>query len=104
MNALQQMLDELESHQLTVVLAPLNPNRRGYNEGGCRRVCADLSPKWYRSFCGQHPSSRGVRRGKFDTRIKRFNTLRAIRQLLVGKPAGKYGAELLGIARLQKAA
>lgn len=93
------MLAELESHQLLVILVPLNPRLRGYNEGGCRRVCMDKNPPWYSHFCCEHASSRGVRRGGFDTRIKRANTLRAIRQLIDGKPAGKYGPELLEIAR-----
>lgn len=92
------MLAQLESHQLQVVLVPLNPQRRGYNEGGCKRVLADQNPKWYRQFCARHPSSRGVRRGKFDTCIKRLNTLRALQQIIAGKPAGKYEAELRRIA------
>lgn len=104
MSVLEIMLMELESHQLRVELAPLNPRLRGYNEGGCRRICADLNPKWYRSFCAQFPSSRGIRRGKFDTRIKRANTLRALRQLIAGVPAGKYGPELRAISRQLKAA
>lgn len=104
MTALQQMLAELESHQLQVILVPLNPRRRNYNEGGCRRVACDLNPKWYRLFCAANPSSRGVRRGGFDTRIRRFNTLRALRQMLRKIPAGKYEPQLRAIARQQKAA
>jgi hypothetical protein len=104
MHGLEQMLNELESHQLHVVLVPLNPRLRNYNEGGCKRVCADKSPRWYAFFCSQNPSSRGVRRGGFDTRIKRRNTLRALRQLLSGQPAGKYSDQLLSIASKQKAA
>lgn len=104
MNPLREMLNELESHQLQVVLVPLNPKLRGYNEGGCRRVCSDLNPKWYRQLCAANPSSRGVRRGGFDTRIRRFNTLRALRQMLRKAPAGKYEAQLRAIARHQKAA
>jgi hypothetical protein len=101
---LQLMLDTLEAHQLQVVLVPLNPSRRGYNEGGCRRVVAEANPKWYRTFCGQNPSSRGTRRGGFDTRIRRFNTLRALRQMLRGQKAGKYEDQLRAISRQQKAA
>lgn len=92
------MLAQLESHQLQVILVPLNPRLRGYNDGGCKRVLADQNPKWYRQFCARHPSSRGVRRGKLDTRIKRYNTLRALQQIIAGKPAGKYEAELRRIA------
>lgn len=97
-DALEQMLDELESHQLQVVLVPLNPSGRGYNEGGMKRVLADQNPKWYRTLCSQHPSSRGIRRGKHDTRIKRANILRALRQMISGKPAGKYSEDLRRIA------
>ncbi len=96
---LQQMLNELESHRLHVVLAPLNPQLRGWNAGGCKRVKADQNPVWYRRFCASYPSSRGVRRGKFDTRIKRRNTERALRQLIAGVPAGIYTTDLLGFAR-----
>lgn len=98
MQAVELLLQQLESHQLQVVLVPLNPQRRGYNDGGCKRVLADQNPKWYRQFCASHPSSRGVRRGKLDTKIKRANTIRALQQLIAGKPAGKYGDELLAIA------
>ncbi len=93
------MLSDLESHRLHVVLVPLNPRLRGWSSGGCKRVKADQNPKWYRAFCLKHPSSRGVRRGKFDTRIKRKNTERALRQLIAGAPAGIYTNELLGFAR-----
>lgn len=98
MRAVELMLNQLESHRLEVILVPLNPRLRGYNEGGCKRVVADKPPNWYRKFCANHPSSRGVRRAKFDTRIKRYNTLRALRQIIAGQPAGKYETELRRIA------
>jgi hypothetical protein len=97
--AIEQLLNELESHQLRVELVPLNPRLRGYNEGGCKRVCSDLNPKWYRHLCAAHLSSREVRRGKPDTRIKRRNTLRALRQMLQRQPAGKYETDLRQIAQ-----
>lgn len=103
-HALIQMLAELESHQLHVVLVPLNPRLRGYNEGGCKRVCADKSPRWYANFCLNNPSSRMRNHRKPDTRIKRFNTLRALRQLIAGQEAGKYSNQLRAIARSQKKA
>ncbi len=92
------MLNELESHRLLVVLAPLNPKLRNYNDGGCKRVKADQNVTWYRRLCSRFPSSRGVRRGKFDTKIRRQNIERTLRRLIAGKPTGKYGAELLSIA------
>ncbi len=98
MNPLEQMLMELESHQLRVCLVPLNPSKRGFNEGGCKLVLIDQNPLWYRRFCARHPSSRGIRRGGFDTRIKRANTLRSLARMLAGHAAGKYETELRTIA------
>ncbi len=96
---LREMLNELESNQLRVELAPLNPKLRGYNEGGMKRVVTEYPPKWYRIFCGRHASARGVRRGKFDTKIKRKNVIRSLIQLISGVPAGKYGDELYRISK-----
>jgi len=99
MAGLQIMLAELEAHRLEVVLVPLNPRLRNYNEGGCKRVCADVPPRWYRALCRDYPSSRGVRRGKPDTRIKRKNVLRALERLVDGRGyAGKYREEFLRVA------
>lgn len=102
---LHQLLNELESHQLQVILVPLNPRQRNYNDGGMKRCVADKSPRWYALFCAQHPSSRGVRKGKFDTRIKRKNVLRLLRRLSAGLPScSKYADEIRGIARALKGA
>jgi len=99
MPALQLMLNQLESHRLEVQLVPLNPRLRNYNEGGCRRVVVNQPPKWYRDFCNRHPSSRGVRRGKFDTRIRRANVMRLLARLACGKPSvSKYREEMLAVA------
>ncbi len=96
------MLAELEAHQLHVCLAPLNPKMRGYNEGGCKRVLTDRNPNWYRDFCGRHASSRGIRRGKFDTRIRRQSTLSVLSRIAAGKKSwSKYAEELLAIAQRQ---
>ncbi len=94
------MLYDLESHKLEVQLVPLNPRLRGYCEGGCKRVVTDAPPKFYRQLCNRHVSSRGVRRGRFDTKIKRANVLAALRRLVDGdKYRGKYRDELLAMAR-----
>ncbi len=104
MPGLIQMLNELESHRLEVVLVPLNPRLRGWNEYGMKRVCADVPPRWYRALCRDYPSSRGVRRGKPDTRIRRANVLRALMRMVSGAGyAGKYREELLRIAEGVKA-
>lgn len=92
---LEQMLAELESSCLEVILVP---SRDRVNEGGCIRVAVSKNCTWYRRFCGRHASSRIRRNTAFDTCIKRRNTLRALNALIAGKPAGKYAAELLSIA------
>ena len=98
--ALQLLLDQLEPHRLHVILVPLNPRLRNYNEGGMKRVCADVPPRWYRTLCYNNPSSRGVRRGKADTRIRRANILSVLRRLSAGLPSrSRYVPELMQIAR-----
>lgn len=88
------MLAELEAHPLIVILAP---SRRGE---GCIRVCASVPPPWYRKLCAKHPSSRAVRRGKFDTRIRRQNILSVLTRLANGKPSvSKYAPYLQRVAR-----
>lgn len=93
------MLSELESHRLEVQLVPLNPRLRNYCEGGCKRVVTDRPVAWYRALCKKYPSSRGVRRGKFDTRIKRRNVLTLLGRLTAGKTSvSKYVDEILKIS------
>lgn len=99
MTALEIMLMELESNRLEVQLVPLNPRLRNWSESGCKRVKAGINATWYRGFCSRHPSSRGVRRGKFDTKIRRANVERLLRRLIAGQPScSKYAAEIRGIA------
>jgi hypothetical protein len=97
--SLEFMLSELESHKLEVQLVPLNPKMRGWNEFGMKRVCVDVPPAWYRKFCALHVSSRRIRRGKFDTRIRRIDILRILSRLSEGKPSRSiYADELRRIA------
>ncbi len=98
-NGIIEMLAQLESHRLEVVLVPLNPKMRGYNEGGMKRVCADKNPRWYSSFCSRHPSSRRRNHRKHDTKIKRASIVRILARLVGGKPSvSKYVPELRRIA------
>ena len=100
MNGLQLMLEQLESHRLEVMLVPLNPKLRNWNEYGCKRVCSDVPPRWYRAMCREHLSSRGVRRGKPDTKIKRANVLRALNRMVsCAGYGGKYRDELVAVAK-----
>lgn len=104
MTPLELMLAELESNRLEVQLVPLNPRLRNYNEGGCKRVLVDRNCAWYRAMCSRHPSSRGVRRGGFDTRIRRVNVERLLRRLIAGLPScSKYAAEILRVAERRAA-
>ncbi len=91
----EQMLAELESQRLEVVLVPLNPKLRGYNEGGCKRVCSNRSPRWYSQLCSRHLSSRIRNHKKLDTKIKRLSILRILQRLRDGKgTTSKYADEL----------
>ena len=97
------LLAELESMQLQVVLVPA---RRRNSETDCIRVAVEKNPDWYRRFCARHPSSRGTRRGKFDTRIRRANVAAVLKRISAGLPSkSKYATELGAIAeRLAQAA
>ena len=99
---LEVMLGELESSYLEVQLVP---QRRFTNSGGCIRVAVSKNCTWYRQFCARHASSRGVRRGKFDTRIRRANVLALLTRLVAGcSSKSKYAAELYAIARRMEVA
>lgn len=93
---LRAMLDELESHRLTVALVPC---RRFVNEGGCVRVAVEKNAQWYRDFCARHASARVRRNAAFDTRIRRANIIRALDAMIEGQMTSVYSLELLGIAR-----
>jgi len=95
--ALEVMQAELESHMLVVILAPSKRDDR--REWDMIRCVADQPPKWYRAMCNRHVSSREIRRGKFDTRIKRANVLKLLETLVSkGRSNSKYADEILRIA------
>lgn len=97
MRKLEYLLNELESNQLQVCLAP---SKRRINEHDCIRVALSKNCRWYRSFCSAHISKRGTRRGKPDTLIRRAHTLAALTRLLSGKPKGTvYEERILDVAR-----
>ncbi len=49
---LRLMLEELEAHQLTVVLAPAP---RPHHECHCIRVAIDKNPRWYSRLYSRNP-------------------------------------------------
>jgi len=97
MTALVEMLAELESSPLATVLAP---SKRAINPWDQIRVNVSVPPLWYRNLCSQYRSHRGVRRGKFDTKIKRAAIIRVLTRLANGKRTwSMYAPELLKIAK-----
>jgi len=98
MSAIELMLNELEAYPLVTILAPSRRSDR--RDHDMIRVNMSVPPRWYRQLCGRHVSSRQVRRGRFDTRIKRANVLSTLRVLAAGrKTTSKYAPELLAIAK-----
>lgn len=97
MRKLEYMLDMLESSRLEVVLVPLNPNQRNWDEFGCKRVVVERNCFWYRTLCGHHASKRGVRRGRFDTIVRRQHTLRALERMIAGDLKGRYAERIMEI-------
>lgn len=96
-NVYEEMLNELQSHQLVTILAP--SKRHDRRDWDMIRVNADENVKWYRKLCADHPSSRRVRRGKFDTKIRRANVLRQLELMIEGRYSGKYLDALQCIAK-----
>lgn len=97
------MLAELESAKLEVQLVPLNPRLRNYCEGGCKRAVTSVPVKWYRQLCQRHTSSRAIRRGKHDTKIRRANILSVLARLSAGLHSrSKYAGELRRVAEGRK--
>jgi len=95
--ALAAMLDELESQGLAVELAPA-PDPR--HEMHFVRVVVSRNPAWYRAFCERFLSTRKRSRRLPDTAIRRSHTVRALRALLDGEPAGPcYGPRLIDAAK-----
>lgn len=94
--ALEQILAELESNRLEVILVP---QRRWTNEGGMCRCAVSKNTRWYRAYCLANPSSRRRKNSAPDTRIKRANTVKALEGLIAGTYRGKYLEELLRVAR-----
>lgn len=90
--AAEELLGELESHELVVALVP---SKRYVNCDGCIRVCMSKNCNWYRAFCAQYASGRKRNHKKFDTRIKRRQTISSLKQVIKGRaPSGVYAERL----------
>lgn len=79
----EMMLAELERERLVVVLIPSRDVDCAMR-GGKIRAVESRNPVWYRELCAEHPSSRGTRKGKFDTLIKRQHVIRALKEISSG--------------------
>lgn len=91
------MLNELQAHQLVTILAP--SKHRDRKDWDMIRVNMDINCEWYRKFCARHPSQRGVRRGKFDTAIRRQHVINALERMIAGKKShSPYAEELLKLS------
>lgn len=101
------LLAELQSHSLEVVLTPAPDQRHSMH---VIRSVQDSNCKWYRDFCEQYQSSRKRRSFKSDTCIKRRDTINALERisdmLVGGRVAGVYVERLFPLicARAQKIA
>jgi hypothetical protein len=85
----QQMLDELESNVLDVVLVP---SRRWecYRRGGMVRMTQGQNADWYRKLCAKYSSARSRKNALHDTRIKRANVRSTLRMLIAGRKSPSY--------------
>lgn len=94
--AFAELRAELESSPFVVELFPAP---RPAHAGHCVRVASSVPPAWYRAMCRAYPSARGTRRGKFDTRIRRANVLRALGRMAEGAGTrSPYAFDLLRVA------
>lgn len=92
------MLGELERNRLTVELAP---SRIGI---GMIRVVTERNVEWYQEFCAEYGSrrSRPRQRAKWDTAIKRANTVRALERMIdSGRAVYEYDRRLLPYVRAE---
>ena len=85
LQACRCMIRDLESNRLRVVI--ISP---------CR-VAVEHNPLWYREFCSQYQSGRKRSWAKFDTAIKRQNTIRALERMSYRNVAGLYAQRLAPI-------
>ena len=91
--AAQEMLAELDSSRLEVVLIPSRDPDCAMR-GGKIRAVQSQNAEWYRKFCDQHQSTRKRRSFKSDTKIKRAHTRRALLEILSGRCATPYAERI----------
>ncbi len=86
--AARDMLGELIHKRLEVEL------RRG--DGRLYRVVLEENAEWYQKFCRlYHAATRKRVRSKFDTRIKRYDTIQGLKRIIAGKDSTEYTKRLM---------
>lgn len=83
----RQYLLELESSQLEVVLIPAPEQKHSTH---MVRAVQEQNCDWYREFCEEHPSTGRFRKLKFQTKIKRRQTVKALKLLIEGGAETSY--------------
>lgn len=97
---LSEMLYELESNYLEVILIP---QRDPSNVGACNRAAISQNCQWYRDICGDYESRRKCQYRKFKTKIRRQSIRRILIRLIDGKPStSKYVEWIINYAEKQK--
>lgn len=87
----QEMLEELETNRLEVCLIPpyWDPDLNW------RRAVISQNAQWYQEFCSEYPSKRQVRKGKFDTIIRRNATINGLNRVIAGDRKTVYAKRLI---------
>lgn len=89
-----RMEGDLIENRLEVVLVPSRDPDCAMR-GGMIRAVQSANPRWYSRFCERYASSRFRQRRKFDTKIKRRETLNALEDLKRGRNGTEYSARLI---------
>lgn len=63
------------------------------------RVVNERNPQWYRDLCADYPSSRRIRRCKFDTVIRRQGVIRALQEISDGRCQSTYARRVMPYVR-----
>lgn len=95
-SSLTEMLYELQSNRLEVILVP---QEEPVNCGACIRVPKRMNCEWYREFCECFPGKPKKNSRKLNTKIRRKETIRLLKRLISGQEVkSKYKDYLLAEA------
>jgi hypothetical protein len=91
----RELLADLQCSRLEVVLIPSRDPDCAMR-GGMIRAVQEQNADWYRKFCGLYETTgkKRWRRAKFQTKIKRRETIYGLEQLIEGKCESQYADRL----------